>query len=157
MQFGQLKRRNFITLLGGVAAWPLAARAQQDKRVRRIGVLMGDFPENAPEARAVVAAFLEELKKLGWTEGSNIRIDFRWAAADIEAMQGFAKELVGLQPELIFSTNTPATATLLQQTRTIPIVFVQVTDPVGSGIVANIPRPGIRARNGAACCCKPRR
>jgi putative ABC transport system substrate-binding protein len=137
-----MKRREFISLLGGATAWPLAARAQQDQRVRRIGVLMGDFPENAPEARTVVAAFREELQKLGWTEGRNIRIDFRWAAADVEAMQQFAKELVGSQPELIFSTNTPATATLLQQTHTIPIVFVQVTDPVGSGFVASIPRPG---------------
>jgi len=137
-----MKRRQFITLLGGAASWPLAAHAQQGERMRRIGVLMGDFPENAPEARAIVAAFREELQKLGWTEGRNIQIDFRWAAADIEAMQRFAKELVGSQPELIFSTNTPATATLLQQTRTIPIVFVQVTDPVGSGFVASIPRPG---------------
>jgi putative tryptophan/tyrosine transport system substrate-binding protein len=138
-----MERREFITLLGGAAAiWPLAARAQQDQRVRRIGVLMGDFPENASEGRAVAAAFGEELQKLGWTEGRNIRIDSRWAAADIEAMQRFAKELVGSQPELIFSTNTPATAALLQQTRTIPIVFVQVTDPVGSGFVASIPRPG---------------
>jgi putative ABC transport system substrate-binding protein len=138
-----MKRREFIALLGGAAAtWPLAARAQQDQRVRRIGVLMGDFPENGPEAQAVVAAFREGLQKLGWTEGRNIRIDTRWAAADIEAMQRFAKELVGSQPELIFSTNTPATATLLQQTRTIPIVFVQVTDPVGSGFVASLPHPG---------------
>jgi putative ABC transport system substrate-binding protein len=138
-----VKRREFIALLGGAAAtWPNAARAQQDQRVRRIGVLMGDFPEDAPEGRAVAAAFREELQKLGWTEGRNIRIDSRWAAADVEAMQRFAKELVGSQPELIFSTNTPATATLLQQTRTIPIVFVQVTDPVGSGFVASIPHPG---------------
>src|SRR6516165_9259444 len=138
MQFNRLRRREFFTLASGAAAWPLAARAQQDQRVRRIGVLMGDFPENGPEAQAVAAAFREGLQKLGWMEGRNIRIDTRWAAADIEAMQRFAKELVGLQPELIFSTNTPATATLLQQTRTIPIVFVQVTDPVGSGFVASI-------------------
>jgi putative ABC transport system substrate-binding protein len=138
-----MNRREFITLLGGAAvAWPLAVRAQQDQRVRRIGVLMGDFPENNPEAQAVAAAFREGLQQLGWTEGRNIRIDTRWAAADLEAMQRFAKELVGSQPELILSTNTPATATLLQQTRTIPIVFVQVTDPVGSGFVASIPRPG---------------
>src|SRR3984893_3764656 len=137
-----IERRKFIAALTGAAAsWPLAVRAQQDQRVRRIGVLMGDFPENGPEAQAVVAAFREGLQKLGWMEGRNIRIDTRWAAADIEAMQRFAKELVGSQPELIFSTNTPATATLLQQTRTIPIVFVQVTDPVGSGFVASIPRP----------------
>jgi putative ABC transport system substrate-binding protein len=138
-----MRRRDFVKVVAGsAAAWPLAARAQQDQRVRRIGVLMGDFPEDAPEGRAVAVAFREELQKLGWTEGRNIRIDTRWAAADVEAMQRFAKELVGSQPELIFSTNTPATATLLQQTRTIPIVFVQVTDPVGSGFVASIPRPG---------------
>jgi putative ABC transport system substrate-binding protein len=142
MRFNRLRRREFVALLGGAAAtWPLTARAQQDQRVRRIGVLMGDFPENGPEAQAVVAAFREGLQKLGWTEGRNIRIDTRWAAADIEAMQRFAKELVGSQPELIFSTNTPATATLMQQTRTIPIVFVQVTDPVGSGFVATLARP----------------
>ena len=138
-----MRRRDFVrAIVGSATAWPLAARAQQEQRVRRIGVLMGDFPENAPEGQAVAAAFREELQKLGWTEGRNIRIDYRWAAADIEAMQRFAKELVGSQPELIFSTNTPATAALLQQTRTIPIVFVQVTDPVGSGFVASIPRPG---------------
>src|SRR6516165_7748569 len=117
-----MRRRDFVrAIVGFMTAWPLAARAQQEQRVRRIGVLMGDFPQNAPEGQAVAAAFREELQKLGWTEGRNIRIDYRWAAADIEAMQRFAKELVGSQPELIFSTNTPATATLLQQTRTIPI------------------------------------
>ena len=88
-----MRRRDFIKAIAGSAiAWPLTARAQQDQRVRRIGVLLGDFPENAPEARAVVAAFQEELQKLGWAEGRNIRIDSRWAAADIEAMQRFAKE-----------------------------------------------------------------
>src|SRR6266487_3661117 len=135
MQSSPLKRREFITLFGGAAAaWSGAAGAQQGERVRRIGVLMA-FAESNLEGQANVAAFREGLQKLGWTEGRNIRIDTRWAAADIEAMQRFAKELVGSQPELIFSTNTPATATLLQQTRTIPIVFVQVTDPVGSGFV----------------------
>jgi putative ABC transport system substrate-binding protein len=139
----RIARRQFITALGRTAvAWPLAARAQQTDRVRRIGVLMADFPETDSEAQAAIAAFREELQKLGWTEGRNIRIDTRWAAANMEAMQRFAKEIVESQPELIFSTNTPSTATLLQQTRTIPIVFVQVTDPVGSGFAASIPRPG---------------
>jgi putative ABC transport system substrate-binding protein len=110
--------------------------------VRRIGALMGGFPETDSKAQAAVAAFQEGLQKLGWEKGRNIRIDTRWAATDMEAMQRFAKEIVLSQPELIFSTNTPTTATLLQQTRTIPIVFVQVTDPVGSGFVASIPRPG---------------
>ena len=136
-----IQRREFIALLGGAAvAWPLAARSQQDG-MRRIGVLV-PFPESEPVAQARVAAFREGLQKLGWTEGRNIRIDTRWAALDAEAMQRFAKELVGLQPDLILSQSTPNTAALLQQTRTIPIVFVQVTDPVGSGFVASISRPG---------------
>jgi putative ABC transport system substrate-binding protein len=143
MQINRLRRGEFITLLGGTALlWPLAAPAQQTDRVRRIGALMGDFPETASEGQAAIAAVREGLQKLGWVEGRNIRIDTRWAAADMEAMQRFAKQIVGSQPELIFSTNTPTTATLLQQTRTIPIVFVQVTDPVGSGFVASIPHPG---------------
>ena len=104
-----LRRREFIVTLGGAAAWPLTARAQQDQRVRRIGVLMGDA-ENDPEARAVVAAFREELQKLGWTEGRNIGIDTRWAAADIEAMKRFAKELVALAARTHSFANTPATA-----------------------------------------------
>ena len=136
-----IQRREFIALLGGAAvAWPLAARSQQDG-MRRIGVLV-PFPESEPVAQARVAAFREGLQKLGWTEGRNIRIDTRWGALDAEAMQRFAKELVGLQPDLILSQSTPNTAALLQQTRTIPIVFVQVTDPVGSGFVASISRPG---------------
>ena len=138
----RMKRREFITLLGGAAAaWPLAARAQQPDRMRRIGVLMA-YAESDPEAQARVAAFREGLQKLGWTEGRNIRIDTRWAAADAEAMQRFAKELVALQPDLILSPTTPTTAALLQQTRTIPIIFANVADPVGSGFVASFPRPG---------------
>jgi putative ABC transport system substrate-binding protein len=137
-----MKRREFITLLGGAAvAWPLAARAQQADRMRRIGVLMG-YGENDSEAQAWVAAFREGLQKLGWTEGRNIRIDTRWAAADAEAMQRFAQELVAPQPDLILSQVTPTTAALLQQTRTIPIVFAMVADPVGSGLVASLSRPG---------------
>jgi putative ABC transport system substrate-binding protein len=113
-------RREFITLLGGAAvSWPIAAQAQQDGRVRQIGVLMA-FAESHLEAQAWIAAFREELQKLGWTEGRNIRIDSRWATGDEEALQRFGKELVGSEPELILSTNTPTTATLLQQTRTIP-------------------------------------
>jgi putative tryptophan/tyrosine transport system substrate-binding protein len=138
-----MRRREFITLLAGAAAaWPVGARAQQPgERMRRVGVLV-PFPESEPVAQARVAAFREGLQKLGWTEGRNIRIDTRWAALDAEAMQRYAKELVGLQPDLILSQSTPNTAALLQQTRTIPIVFVQVTDPVGSGFVASISRPG---------------
>jgi ABC-type uncharacterized transport system substrate-binding protein len=135
-------RRKFITLLGGTAAaWPLAARAQQPEKMRRIGVLMA-FAESDPEGQASVAAFREELQKLGWTEGRNIRIDTRWAALDAESMQRFAKELVALQPNVILSHSTPTTAAMLQQTRTIPIIFAAVIDPLGSGFVASFPRPG---------------
>jgi putative ABC transport system substrate-binding protein len=143
MQFDELRRREFITLLGGAAAsWPLAALAQQPDRMRRIGVLMG-FPESNAETQAYIAAFRDGLKKLGWTEGRNVRIDTRWATpADADSMQRFAKELVALRPDLILSNTTPTTAALLQQTRTIPVVFAMVADPVGSGFVASFPRPG---------------
>jgi putative ABC transport system substrate-binding protein len=135
-------RRNFLaTLLGGAAAWPLAARAQQGERVRRIGVLMG-FAESDRGAQSWVAAFREELRKLGWTERHNIEIETRWATTDVESMQAFAKELVALQPDFILTSSTPATAAMMQQTRTIPIIFAWVADPVGSGFVASLARPG---------------
>ena len=138
-----MQRREFITLLGGAAAaWPLAARAQQPDRMRRIGVLMA-YPENDQEGRAFVTAFREGLQKLGWGEGRNIQIDIRWGALDdMEARQRSAKELVALHPELILTQNTPATAAMLQQTRTIPIIFALVADPVGSGFVESMARPG---------------
>ena len=134
-----MRRREFVSLLGGAAAWPLVAQAQQAER--RIGLLMG-YAESDPEAQARVAAFRVGLQKLGWVEGRNIRIDTRWAALDAEAMQRFAKELVGLQPDVILAHTTPATLAVQQETRAIPIVFVQVVDPVGSGFVASFPRPG---------------
>src|SRR3984893_8733121 len=141
MQFDQLKRREFITLVGGAATWPLTARAQQGDGMRRIGVLMGSA-ESDQEGQARVAAFREGLRKRGWAEGRNIQIDYRWATADdAESIQRFAKELVALQPDLILP-NTPTTAPLLQQTRTIPIIFALVADPVCSGFVASFPRPG---------------
>jgi ABC-type uncharacterized transport system substrate-binding protein len=137
-----MKRREFITLLGGAAvAWSLAARAQQGERMRRIGVLVA-YAENDREGQAFVAAFREGLQKLGWTEGRNVRIETRWAAADVEAMQRFAKELVVQQPDLILTQNTPTTAAMLQQTRSIPIVFANVSDPIGSGFVVSFPMPG---------------
>ena len=138
-----MKRREVITLIGGAAAaWPLAARAQQAERVRRIGVLMG-FAESDPVGQTYVTAFREELRKLGWAEGRNIRIDTRWAeAGDAEARQRFAKELVALEPDLILSHNTPTTPALQQQTRTIPVLFAIVSDPVGTGFVASFARPG---------------
>ena len=138
-----IDRRAFIgEVFVGMLAAPLIALAQQPERMRRIGVLMG-FPESDLEAQRFIAAFREELHKLGWTEGSNVRIDARWATpTDAQLMRQIAKELVALQPDLILSHTTPTTTALLQQTRTIPIVFATVTDPVGSGIVVSLARPG---------------
>jgi putative tryptophan/tyrosine transport system substrate-binding protein len=137
-----VKRREFITLIGGAAAWPLAARAQQGERMRRIGVLM-PLAADDPIGQARITALREGLEKLGWTEGRNIRIDTRWTTTgDVESMQRFTKELVALQPDLTVTQSTPITATLLQVTRTIPIVFALVADPVGSGFVASFAKPG---------------
>ena len=137
-----MKRRQFITLLGGAAIWPLTAHAQQPDRMRRIGVLMA-HAESDPEFHAYVAAFREGLQKLGWADGRNIQIDTRWGALDdAEARQRSAKELIALNPDLIVTQNTPPTASMLQQTRTLPIVFVVVADPVGSGFVNSLARPG---------------
>jgi len=135
------KRRDFITLIGGAAAaWPLAARAQQPTGLRRIGVLMS-YEERNPVAQALLAAFLEALAKLGWSEGPNIRFDYRWAATPMLLDQS-AKELVALQPDVIFSSGSPTTASLLRETRAIPIVFANLVDPVGQGFVASLARPG---------------
>ncbi len=136
-----MKRRDFITLLGGAAAaWPLAARAQSD-RVRRIGVLMA-YAESDPEGQAWVAAFREGLQKLGWTENTNVRIDYRWATAEVAQIRQQAKELVAQQPELILSSGSPTTLALVQQTRTLPIVFANLVDPIGQGFVASMSKPG---------------
>jgi putative ABC transport system substrate-binding protein len=138
-----MRRREFITLLGGAAVTlPLTARAQQADRVRRIEALMG-YAETDAEAQTHVAAFREGLQKLGWMEGSNIRIETRWAPPEnAEQRQQFATEIVALQPDLILSHTTPTTAALLRATRTIPIVFANVSDPVGSGFVESLARPG---------------
>jgi len=139
-----MRRREFITLFGGAAAvsWPFAASAQQIGGMRRIGVLMA-HAENDAEFTAYAAVFRGELEKLGWTEGRNIRIDFRWGALDdAEARQRSAKELIASEPDLILTQNTPPTASTLQQTRTISVVFVVVADPVGSGFVESLARPG---------------
>jgi ABC-type uncharacterized transport system substrate-binding protein len=138
-----IRRREFIFTLGGVAAaWPLTSHAQQPNRMRRIGVLMS-YAESDSDAQAWYAAFREGLQKLGWTEGHNTQIDTRWATPDdAESMRRFAKELVALQPDLLLSSTTPTTSALLQQTRTIPIVFAIVADPIGSGFVASFARPG---------------
>ena len=137
-----MNRREFIPLLGGAAvAWPLAARAQQPERMRRVGVLMA-YAESDTVYQGYVMAFRHELQKLGWEEGRNIRFDYRWATSDLELIERSAKELVALQPDLILSSSTPTTASLLQQTRTIPIIFANIIDPVASGFVASLSRPG---------------
>jgi putative ABC transport system substrate-binding protein len=125
-----MNRRKFIAGLGGAAAWPLAARAQQGERVRRIGVLMvGD--ENDPAAKTIVSA----LPGLGWADGRNVRMDVRWGGGDPNRIRALAQELVGLQPDIVLANSTPATVALQRETRTIPIVFATVVDPVASGIV----------------------
>jgi putative ABC transport system substrate-binding protein len=133
-----LRRREFITFFGGATAWPLIARAQQ---MRRLGLLI-TLAESDPEAQGFVTAFREGLEKLGWIDGHNIRIDIRWATHDPALVQKFANELVALQPNVILSSGTPATLALLQHTRTIPIIFATVVDPVGSGLVKSLPQPG---------------
>ena len=136
-----MKRRDFITLVGGAAAaWPLAARAQQAERVRRIGVLMSI--ENDSDGKAQLSGFMQGLAEIGWTDGRNLRMEIRWGGGDVNRIRTFAKELVALQPDVILAHGTPATAALQRETRTIPIVFVTVTDPVGDGFVAGLPHPG---------------
>jgi ABC-type uncharacterized transport system substrate-binding protein len=137
-----VRRREFITLLGGAAAaWPLAAHAQQGERVRRVGAL-GVLAKDDPEAKAHEAAFQQALAGLGWTVGGNLRIDYRWAAGDADRLRKTAAELVGLAPDVILTRGSQSIEPLLQQTRTIPIVFVNIIDPVGSGYVASLARPG---------------
>jgi putative ABC transport system substrate-binding protein len=135
-----MKRRQFITLLGGVAAWPLTARAQQADRARRIGVLM-PFDENDPVMKPRVSAFTQALADLGWTVGRNLRMDLRWAGGDNNRIRALAQELVGLQPDIILTDSTPATVAVQRETRTIPIVFASAAEPVASGIVARLDRP----------------
>jgi putative tryptophan/tyrosine transport system substrate-binding protein len=141
MQFNHLKRREFITLLGAAAASPLTARGQQPDRMRRIGLLM-TASENDPGYQVLLTTFRDELKKLGWEEGRNILIEYRWKAIDKKSRQQLAKELVVLQPDLMLAQSTTNTAALVQQTSAIPIIFFSVGDPVGEGFVAGLPRPG---------------
>ena len=136
-----MKRREFITLIGGAAAWPVAARAQQSQRVRRVGVLMA-VAESDTDVRSGVTIFQQSLQELGWTDGRNIRIDYRWGDADADRIHALAKELVGLQPDVLVAHSTPSAKGLLQATRSIPIVFLTVTDPLGQGLVASLSRPG---------------
>jgi putative tryptophan/tyrosine transport system substrate-binding protein len=136
-----MRRREFMTVLGGAAVgWPLAARAQGE-RMRRIGVLMG-IAESDPARQSFEAAFTEALQELGWSNGRNIRIEYRWGAGDAERIRNFARELVEMQLDLIVGHTTPVVAALKAQTRTIPIVFTQVSDPVGSGFIDGFAKPG---------------
>jgi putative tryptophan/tyrosine transport system substrate-binding protein len=142
MQFYRLRRREFITLLGGaVAAWPLAADAQQGERMRRVGVLMSLTPDD-PDGRARSDAFLQGMQGLGWIDGRNIRIDYRWGGGDADNFRKYAAELVALDPDALLASGTVTVAPLLQATRKVPIVFVQVADPVGAGFVDSLARPG---------------
>jgi putative ABC transport system substrate-binding protein len=135
-----LRRRDFIAGLGGTAAWPLATRAQQRDRIRRIGVLM-PFDESDPAWKPRVSAFTQALAGLGRTDGRNVRIDLRYGSGDSNRIRAFAQELVGLQPDIILAGGIAATVALQRETRTIPIVFASVTDPVASGLIARLDRP----------------
>ena len=137
-----MRRRNFIALLGGAAAaWPLAARAQQGERMRRLGVLI-NLTADDPEGHARITAFAQGLQEAGWTTGRNVRIDYRWGGAGADAMAKYAAELVALAPDVILAATSSSVAPLQRITRTIPIVFVQVVDPVSAGFVASLARPG---------------
>jgi putative ABC transport system substrate-binding protein len=137
-----MKRREFITLLGGAAAsWPVTARAQPRERMQRIGVLM-NLASDDSEAMAHVTAFAQSLQELGWTDGRNVRIDYRWGVGDVERYRRYAIELVALAPDVMLATNTSTVRALQQASRSTPIVFAGATDPVGGGLVANLARPG---------------
>src|SRR6516162_6317328 len=135
-----MNRREFITLIGGAAAWPGAARAQQAERMRRIGVLMS-FNSDDPLGQTRLAAFFQGLENLGWSVGRNLRVDFRWGAGVSDRYRKFASELVALTPDVIFAGGATVPS-LLQATRTLPIVFVNATDPVGRGLVTSLAQPG---------------
>ena len=136
-----MKRRAFIAVLGGAAVWPLVARAQQPGGMRRIGVVAA-YPEQDPEAQVRVTAFRQALQGLGWTEGGNVVIEYRWGADDPNRARTFAAELTALKPDVILAHGTPAVTALRAATRTIPVVFVSVIDPVGAGYVQSLARPG---------------
>lgn len=135
-----MKRREFITFIGGATAWPFAARAQSGQ-MRRIGMLMA-YAAGDPEAQLFVRTFVQGLSEFGWTDGKNLQIDLRWAAGDVEQMRAHAKQLVAASPDLIVANTTPVTAALHRETRTIPIVFVIASDPVGDGFIESLARPG---------------
>ena len=137
-----MNRREFITLIGGaVAVWPLAARAQRADQMRRIGVLM-PFAEDHPVGQARLVAFVQGLQQLGWTDGRNVRIDYRWSAGDADRLRKLAMELIALGPDVVMAFTSAAVAPLRQVTSTVPIVFAVVADPVGAGYVESLARPG---------------
>ena len=136
-----MRRRNFISLVGGAAAWPLTARAQQPERVRRIGVLV-NLAADDPEGLARFAAFVQELQQLGWNEDRNMRIGYRWAGGSVELFRKYALELVALAPDVILASGFPSMAALNPLTHSVPVVFVLVSDPVGAGFVESLARPG---------------
>ena len=137
-----MKRRAFITLLGGAAVgWPLAGRAQQGERMRRVGVLM-NLAADDPEGQTRIVAFAQALQELGWSDGRNVRIDIRWAAGDTDRSRRYAAELVALAPDVILASGTFAALPLQQATHTVPIVFVNASDPVGVGLVNSLAQPG---------------
>ncbi|MGA7151117.1 MAG: ABC transporter substrate-binding protein [Pseudolabrys sp.] len=138
-----MRRRDFIKVIAGsAAAWPLPARAQHSEQMRRIGVLQGGSDTDDPRSQPNIAAFLQTLQQLGWTDGRNVKIDYRWPAGDADKYRKYAAELVALAPDVILAIGTPSLASLLQATRTVPIVFVAVADPVGAGYVDSLSRPG---------------
>ena len=142
MQFGQLQRREFITLVGYAAAWPLAARAQQRERMRRVGVLVSSLAADDPEWQARGNAFVQGLQERGWADGRNVRIEYRWGLGDQDRQRKYAAELVALAPDVILAAGPPAVASLQQSNRSVPIVFANVSDPVGNAFVASLARPG---------------
>jgi ABC-type uncharacterized transport system substrate-binding protein len=140
---GHMQRRKFIALaVGAAAAWPLVARAQQGERVRRIGVIAGGLDTDDPRSQPNITAFRQALQQLGWTDGRNVKIDYRWPAADADKARKYAAELVALAPDIILAIGAPNLTLLLQVTRTVPIVFVAVADPIGAGFVDSLSRPG---------------
>jgi len=136
-----MRRREFITFLGGAAAWPLAARAQQPERMRRIGVLI-NLTADDPQSQARIAVLLKGLQQFGWAEGLNIRIDYRWGSGDVNRLRNYAAELIALAPDVVLAGGSEAAATFQQASRNLPIVFVNVADPVGAGYVDSLSRPG---------------
>ena len=141
MKFDQLSRRKVITLLGSTVAWPLAVRAEQVDRTRRVGILSG-LSENDPEGQSEIASFRQELERLGWTDGRNVQIAYRWGSGDADRTRAFGKELLAAQPQVMLAITTAAVTELLRETRTVPIVFIRVSDPVGSGFIASLANPG---------------